>query len=101
MAVCQITGSRPKTGKQITRRGKAKREGGVGKKTTGITFRQFKPNLQKFKVYVPELGRHVTVRCTTRALKTMDSKGAYTVLRAAGLVEPPKAKKKSKSKAAK
>ena len=95
MAKCQITGAGPKTGKRISRRGKAKREGGVGKKTTGISFRTFKPNLQKKRIYVPELDRWVTVRLTTRALKTIDRDGPYSVLRKAGLVKPPKAKKKN------
>ena len=94
MAKCQITGAGPKTGKRISRRGKAKREGGVGKKTTGISFRTFKPNLQKKRIYVPELDRWVTVRLTARALKTIDRDGAYSVLMKAGLVKAPKAKKK-------
>ena len=94
MAKCQITGAGPKTGKRISRRGKAKREGGVGKKTTGISFRTFKPNLQKKRIYVPELDRWVTVRLTTRALKTINRDGAYSVLLKAGLVKPPKARKK-------
>lgn len=97
MARCQVTGAQPKTGKRISRRGKAKREGGVGKKTTGISFRTFKPNLQKQRIWVPELNRYVTVRCTAKAIKTMDKKGAYSVLLKAGLVKPPKAKKKAKA----
>lgn len=98
-AICEITGSKPRTGKSISRRGKAKREGGVGKKVTGIEWRMFKPNLQKMKIYVPELGRRVTVRLSTRALKDIDRKGAYSVLRKAGLVKPPKAKAKKKTAA--
>ena len=94
MARCQITGAGPKTGKRISRRGKAKKEGGVGKNTTGISFRTFKPNLQKKKIWVPELNRWVTVRMTARALKQMDRDGAYSVLVKAGLVRPPKPKKK-------
>lgn len=37
-------------GNQVTTRGKKKYLGGVGTKVTGITRRQFKPNLQKVKV---------------------------------------------------
>ena len=94
MARCQITGAGPRSGRRISRRGKAKREGGVGKNTTGISFRMFKPNLQKKRIYVPELDRFVTVRLTARALKTIDRDGPYRVLLKAGLVKPPKAKKK-------
>ena len=35
--VCEISGKRPIVANSIQRRGKAKREGGVGKKTTGIS----------------------------------------------------------------
>jgi large subunit ribosomal protein L28 len=97
-AVCQITGVGPRTGKSISRRGKAKREGGVGKKVTGIEWRQFKPNLQKMRIYVPELKRRVTVRISARALKTMDRDGIYSTLLRAGLVKPPKAKGGTKPK---
>ena len=37
-------------GNSITRRGKAKYLGGVGRKTTGVTRRQFRPNLQRLRV---------------------------------------------------
>jgi large subunit ribosomal protein L28 len=93
MAKCEVTGAGPKTGKSITRRGKAKKEGGIGKNTTGISFRTFKPNLQKKRIYVPELKRWVTVRLTAKALKTINRDGAFPVLVKAGLVKAPKAKK--------
>jgi large subunit ribosomal protein L28 len=37
----------------ICRRGKARKEGGVGKKITGITPRKFKPNIQRLQVALP------------------------------------------------
>ncbi|MCR4318028.1 MAG: 50S ribosomal protein L28 [Planctomycetes bacterium] len=86
--VCQITGKRTRVGNSVARKGKAKREGGVGIKTTGITRRKFKVNVQKKKIWVPELKRFFTVRLSTRALKTMDRNGAYRVLLDAGLVKP-------------
>ena len=54
--VCEVTGKRTRFGNRVTRRGKAKREGGVGKKTTGITRRTFKPNLQRIRVVLPNGG---------------------------------------------
>ena len=54
--VCEVTGKRTRFGNKVTRRGKAKREGGVGKKTTGITRRTFRPNLQKIRVVLPNGG---------------------------------------------
>ncbi|UCG35809.1 MAG: 50S ribosomal protein L28 [Candidatus Omnitrophota bacterium] len=47
---CQICGKKAITGSSITRRGMAKKKGGVGKKTTGITKRKFYPNLQTRRV---------------------------------------------------
>ncbi|HMS17781.1 MAG TPA: 50S ribosomal protein L28 [Planctomycetota bacterium] len=54
--VCDVTGKRTQVGNQVTRRGKAKAEGGVGKKTTGITRRTFKPNLQTIRIVLPNGG---------------------------------------------
>lgn len=41
---------KPAFGNSLSRRGKAKYLGGNGRKTTGITRRQFKKNLQKIRV---------------------------------------------------
>jgi len=54
--VCEVTGKRTRFGNKISRRGKAKAEGGVGKKTTGITRRTFRPNLQKIRIVLPNGG---------------------------------------------
>lgn len=51
---CEICGKGPQMGNQVTIRGKKKYLGGVGTKVTGITRRQFKPNLQKVKVAGPD-----------------------------------------------
>jgi large subunit ribosomal protein L28 len=53
---------------------------------TANTPRKFRPNLRRKKLYVPELGRHVSLRLTARALKTITKKGAYATLKRAGLV---------------
>jgi large subunit ribosomal protein L28 len=47
---CAICGKKPVLGHMISRRGKAKYLGGVGRKITGITRRAFKPNLQRLQV---------------------------------------------------
>ena len=41
---------KPSFGNSLSRRGKAKYLGGNGRKTTGITRRQFKKNLQRVRV---------------------------------------------------
>jgi len=51
--ICEVSGKRPVVANKIVRRGKAKREGGVGRKTTGITKRRQYPNLRKLRL---ELG---------------------------------------------
>jgi large subunit ribosomal protein L28 len=48
--VCYFTGKKPVIGRRITTRGIAKKAGGIGLKTTGITTRRFLPNLQVVKI---------------------------------------------------
>jgi large subunit ribosomal protein L28 len=55
-------------GNQIETRGKAKYLGGVGTKITGISRREFKPNLQRVKITTPN-GTTRYARVCTRCLK--------------------------------
>lgn len=64
---CFFTGKKPVLGNQITRRGKAKYLGGVGRKVTGSSRRKFKPNLQRVKCVVD--GKVMTVRACTKAIR--------------------------------
>ena len=61
--VCEICGKRTHAGRSLARRGKAKYLGGVGIKTTGVTRRQFKPNIQRVKALVDGKIRRLKV-CT-------------------------------------
>ena len=90
--VCQVTQRGTRAGASIARRGLPKKKGGVGLRTTGVTKRVFKVNVQTKTIWVPELQRSVRVRLSTRALKTISRKGAYRVLLAAGLIKPARAK---------
>src|SRR5206468_3800022 len=56
---CEICQKAPVRGNQVAQRGKAKYLGGNGRKTTGITRRSFRPNLQR--IHVQE-GAQVMVR---------------------------------------
>ena len=85
---CQVTGSGTQVGGNIARRGLPKSQGGVGLRTTGHTKRKYKVNVQKKRIWVPELGRHVTVRISTRALRTIAKNGAYSTLLKAGVIRP-------------
>jgi large subunit ribosomal protein L28 len=49
-AKCELCGKIVQMGNSVKRRGKAKYLGGVGRKTTGITRREFRPNLQKIRI---------------------------------------------------
>jgi len=89
--VCQVTGRGTTAGRSIARRGLPKAKGGVGLRTTGVTKRKFKVNVQKKRIWVEELGETVTVRISARALRTISRKGAYPVLLKAGLIKPKKA----------
>ncbi len=64
--VCYFTGKKTRAGRSIARRGKAKYLGGVGKKTTGITKRKFKPNIQKVRAVVD--GRVCRIRVSAKAM---------------------------------
>jgi large subunit ribosomal protein L28 len=66
--VCSFCGRRTETGGQIARRGLAKKDGGVGLKTTGHSLRKFKPNIQKVRAVVD--GVATRVRLCTRCLKS-------------------------------
>ena len=66
--VCYFTGKKPRMGKRITRRGIAKKKGGIGLKTTGISVRRFLPNLQVVKII--ENGTVKRVRVSASYLKS-------------------------------
>jgi len=68
MPQCEFCDKGKSVGHQITTRGKAKYLGGVGTKITGITRREFKPNLQSIKITTPN-GTNKTVLICTRCLK--------------------------------
>ena len=65
--VCQFTGKRTVAGRKIARRGKAKYLGGVGRKTTGISKRKFKANIQKVRAVVD--GKVARVRVSAKAIR--------------------------------
>jgi large subunit ribosomal protein L28 len=67
--VCEICGKKASRGNQIETRGKAKYLGGVGTKMTGITRREFKPNLQTVRATLPD-GSHKTLRVCTQCIRS-------------------------------
>lgn len=61
---CKVCGKRSQMGNSVETRGKAKYLGGVGTKITGITRRQFKPNLQRIRVAMPDGTNKRMLVCT-------------------------------------
>lgn len=45
------------------------------------------PNLQKKKIFVPELNKTVTIEISARGMRTMKKNGVYATLKKAGLVK--------------
>jgi large subunit ribosomal protein L28 len=66
---CEICGKRPTMGNAVTHRGKAKYLGGVGTKITGISRRQFRPNLQRVHVTTAN-GANKSVRVCTQCIRS-------------------------------
>lgn len=65
--VCYFTGKRTRSGRQYTKRGKAKYLGGVGRKVTSKTKRKFKPNVQKVRAIID--GKAVRVMASAKAIR--------------------------------
>ena len=76
---CEITGKKTQIGGRYSNRTRATQFNPCGK-----TRRQ--PNLQKKKVYVPELGKSITVNISAKALRIIAKNGAYNTLKKAGLI---------------
>ena len=83
---CEICGKSAQMGNQVTIRGKKKYLGGVGTKITGITRRQFKPNLQRVRITMAD-GTNKSVRVCTSCLR---SGGVTKAVRTAPFALPEK-----------
>jgi len=76
---CDITGKKTQIGGRYSNRTRATQFNPCGK-----TNRQ--PNLQKKRIYVPELGKTVTVNISTKGLRTVAKNGAYKTLKEAKII---------------
>ncbi|MBI2475911.1 MAG: 50S ribosomal protein L28 [Candidatus Taylorbacteria bacterium] len=52
---------------------------------TGMTRKY--PNLQKKKIYIPELKKYIRLTLSTDAIKTINKNGAYRTLKKAGIIK--------------
>jgi large subunit ribosomal protein L28 len=77
--VCDVTGKRSRVGGGYSNRTRATKFN-----PTGTRRRQV--NLQRKTIFLPELGRKITVNVSAKALKTMQKRGAFKVLKEAGVI---------------
>lgn len=67
------------------------RAGGYSNRTRATQFnptgiKQRQPNIQKKRVYVPELKKTFVLNLSTTAIKTITKNGAYATLKKAGII---------------
>jgi large subunit ribosomal protein L28 len=77
--ICDITGKHSQVGGGYSNRTRATKFNPTGKRRRQV-------NLQTKTLFIPELGKKVTVRISAKGLKTMKKRGAYITLKAAGMV---------------
>lgn len=65
--VCELCGKGPIVVNSVTRRGKARAAGGVGRKVTGVSKTRQLPNLQR--VVISKGGVGVRLRICTKCMK--------------------------------
>ncbi|MBN2094205.1 MAG: 50S ribosomal protein L28 [Candidatus Zambryskibacteria bacterium] len=76
---CAITGKSSQIGGSYSNRTRATQFNPCGKS------RRF-ANLHKKKIFVPELNKSFTLTLSTKAIKTIQKKGAYATLKEAGVI---------------
>lgn len=64
---CQVTGREPGFGHHVSHSHRR-------------TKRRFNPNIQRKRYWVPSLGRTVTLRLSTKGIKTIDVRGIDAVV---------------------
>jgi large subunit ribosomal protein L28 len=66
--VCQVTGKKPMGGHKVSH-------------SNVKTKRRFLPNLQTKRFYLPEEDKWITLKVSTEAIRTINKKGLYTVIK--------------------
>ena len=69
---CAISGKKPLAGNNVSH---------AHNKTRMVQ----RPNIHKKRIFVPELGRQITLKLSARALRTIDKKGLISYLKDQGL----------------
>jgi large subunit ribosomal protein L28 len=66
--ICQLTGKRAYVGAQVSH-------------SNHRTKKRFDPNLQTKRIFIAEVNKWITVKLSTRALRTIAKNGAYAFLK--------------------
>jgi len=69
---CALTGKRPRSANNVSH---------SQKKVKRVQY----PNIQKRKIYVPEVDRWVTIKVSAKAIRTIDKKGLMNWLDEKGM----------------
>lgn len=78
--ICAITNKGSIVGGGYSNRTRATKFNPTGKK------RKY-PNLQKKKLFIPELNKSINIEVSARGMRTMKKRGTYATLLKAGLIE--------------
>ena len=78
--VCAITNKGSIVGGGYSNRTRATKFNPTGKK------RKY-PNLQKKRLFIPELNKSINIEVSARGMRTMKKRGTYATLLKAGLIE--------------
>ena len=76
---CDITGKKTQIGGRYSNRTRATQFNPCGKVKRS-------PNLQKRRIFVPELDTYVTVKVSAKGMRTIAKNGAYKTLKEAKLI---------------
>ena len=66
--VCELTGKRPMSGNNVSHSNRK-------------TKRRFLPNLHKKRFYVPETGKWITLKVSSKALRNINRLGIYAYIK--------------------
>ena len=80
MKICAITKKSSLVGGGYSNRTRATKFNPTGK------VRKY-TNLQKKKIFIPELNKSINIEVSARGMRTMKKNGAYATLRKAGLIK--------------
>lgn len=76
---CPVTNKRSNVAGGYSNRVRATQFNPVGKRRQQV-------NMQKKRIYIPEIGKSVRLTLSTQAIKTINKNGAFKTLKKAGII---------------